>query len=292
MKQTSTLPWKAFAFEALGLGIFMISASVFVALFEHPYFHLQSLIPNPIWRRMCIALAMGITAILIIYSKWGKYSGAHINPAVTLANVQLNRISWRDALGYIIAQLTGATLSMWLLKVIFPQTVADPSVNYVLTQPGAFGIGVALLAEFLLAFILFFTVLLVSNSKWATYTGYVAGLLVFLFISVEAPLSGMSINPARSFGPALVSGNWHAYWIYLVAPTAGMQLAAYAFRSWYFYRNGECKTMACFMSGNKSTNATYHVYSWFQKKENGDIVQMNNSSPRTTNHLRVIKSTT
>lgn len=292
MKPMSTLPWKAFAFEALGLGLFLISATFFVALFEYPYFHLQTLIPHPMWRRMCIALAMGGTAILIIYSKWGKYSGAHINPAVTLANVQLNRIAWRDALGYIIAQLAGATLSMLLLRLIFPQVVAHPSVNYVLTQPGNLGIGVALLAELSLSFILFFTVLLVSNSSFAKYTGYVAGLMVFVFISVEAPLSGMSINPARSFGPALVSGNWHAYWIYILAPLAGMQLAAYAFRSWYFNRHGECRSMNCFMSGNQSTNATYHVYKWFQKKENGEVIPFNNSSPKTRNYLRVIKPTT
>jgi aquaporin Z len=277
MNSGSIINWKSYFIEAWSLGMFMISATLFVVLFEHPAFHINTIISNGSVRRMCIGIAMGITAILLIYSKWGKHSGAHMNPAVTLANYFLNRISLTDTIGYMLAQIFGATIAMLILNFFFHHYLSAPSVNYIVTMPGKDGIGVALLAEFILSFIIFITVLIVSNSKLAAYTGYIAGLLVFIFISIEAPLSGMSINPARSFGPAFVSGNWNVFWIYIVAPILGMQLAAFVFRSWYFNKKGECKSFHCFMSGNKHTNSTYHVFQWRQKNENGKVVKMYNT---------------
>jgi aquaporin Z len=274
MNSARIINWKSYFIEAWALGMFMISASLFVVLFEHPAFHINTIISNGSVRRMCIGAAMGITAILLIYSKWGKHSGAHMNPAVTLANYFLNRISFIDTIGYVLAQLVGASVAMLLLKFFIPQFLASPSVNYIITLPGKKGIVVAALAEFILAFIMFMMVLMVSNSKLAKYTGAFAGLLVFIFISVEAPLSGMSINPARSFGSAFASGNWNYFWIYVIAPIFGMLLAAYLFRSWYFITKGECKTMDCFMSGSKHTNSTYHVFTWWKKNENGKIVRV------------------
>jgi aquaporin Z len=277
MNSARIINWKSYFIEAWALGMFMISASLFVIIFEHPAFHINTIISDGSIRRMCIGAAMGITAILLIYSKWGKHSGAHMNPAVTLANYFLNRISLTDTIGYILAQIFGATMAMLLLKYFFPNYLSHPSVNYIVTQPGNSGIAIAAVAEFLMSFIIFLVVMIVSNSRFMKHTGWFAGALVFIFISVEAPLSGMSINPARSFGPAFVSGNWNAFWIYIIAPIVGMQFAAYIFRSWYFIKKGECKSFHCFMSGNKHSNSTYHVFQWRQKNQNGKVVKMYNA---------------
>jgi aquaporin Z len=282
MQPAIKINWKSYFIEAWALGMFMISASSFVILFEHPVFHINTLIPSAIVRRMCIGAAMGITAILLIYSKWGKQSGAHMNPAVTLANYRLKRISFNDAAGYIFFQVIGASAAMLLLKFFFQSYLAHPSVNYIVTQPGKPGILVAAMAEFLMSFLIFLTVMIVSNSRFMKYTGWFAGALVFIFISLEAPLSGMSINPARTFGSAIAAGSWGSFWLYLIWPIAGMQLAAFLFRNFYFSKFGQCKTMRCFMSGKQFSNTVYHVYSWSQKNENGDTVKIYSSKKENT----------
>lgn len=274
MKATGAINWKSYFIEAWALGMFMISASFFVVLFEHPAFHLNILIPSATIRRLWIGAAMGITAILLIYSKWGKHSGAHMNPAVTLANYFLDRISLRDAAGYIVFQVLGASVAMLLLKYFFQNYLDHPSVNYIVTQPGKPGVMVAAVAEFIMSFCMFLMVMIISNSRFMKYTGYFAGALVFIFISVEAPLSGMSINPARSLGSAVAAGNWGFFWLYIVAPVAGMQLSAFLYRNFYFNLFGQCKTMKCFMSGQQFSNKVYQVNSWSQKNENGDTVKV------------------
>jgi aquaporin Z len=270
----SLISWKSYLIEAWALGMFMISATFFVVLFEHPAFYLNILIPSSTIRRMCIGFAMGITAILLIYSKWGKYSGAHMNPAVTLANYRLKRISLTDAVGYIFFQLAGASFAMVLLRSYFQMYLVYPSVNYIVTQPGKTGVAAAAIAEFLISFTMFLSVMILSNSRYAKYTGYFAGVLLFIFISVEAPLSGMSINPARSFASAIVAGSWDSFWLYIVAPVAGMQFSAYLYRKFYFSIHGQCRTMKCFMSGQQFNNSVYHVYSWSRKNESGETVRM------------------
>jgi aquaporin Z len=263
---------KSYLIEAWALGMFMISASSFVILFEHPAFHINTSIPSPMVRRMCIGAAMGITAILLIYSKWGKQSGTHMNPAVTLANYRLKRISLNDAAGYILFQLIGASAAMLLLKYFFQDYLSHPLVNYIVTKPGKPGIAVAAIAEFIMSFSMFLMVMIISNSRFMKYTGYFAGLLVFIFISFEAPLSGMSINPARSFGSAIAAGRWGSFWLYIISPIAGMQFAAFLFRNFYFSIFGQCKTMKCFMSGQQFSNKVYHVYSWSEKNKRGETV--------------------
>lgn len=97
------------------------------------------------------------------------------------------------------------------------------------TAPGSAGVGVALLAEFALTFVLMLVVLAVNNSRFTRWTGLVVGAMVAVYITVEAPLSGMSMNPARSFASAAVSGLWDHLWVYLVAPPLGMLSAAQVF---------------------------------------------------------------
>jgi aquaporin Z len=173
---------------------------------------------------------MGLTAIAIIYSPLGKRSGAHINPAVTLTFFRLGKIEPWDAFFYVLAQFAGGTGGVLIASLILGPAIADPAVNYVTTAPGAAGHGAAFVAELIISFILMSVVLVSSNARrLERLTGLFAGALVATYISVEAPISGMSMNPARTFSSALPAQMWTALWIYFTAPPLGMLLAAEAY---------------------------------------------------------------
>jgi aquaporin Z len=170
---------------------------------------------------------MGLTAIMLTYSPWGKQSGAHYNPSVTLTFLRLGKVAMGDAVFYVIAQFVGGTVGVLVAALAFRTVVAHPSVHYVVTAPGMPGAGVAFLAELAIAFLLMSVILRVSNTpKLARCTGLFAGALVAAYITVEAPLSGMSMNPARTFGSAFAARDWTALWVYFTAPLMGMFLAA------------------------------------------------------------------
>jgi aquaporin Z len=174
---------------------------------------------------------MGVTAVGIIYSPWGRQSGAHINPAVTLTFFRLGKIAKWDALFYVLAQFTGGTLGVLLVLLLFGDHFALPPVAYVGTVPGPAGPWIAFGAEFMISLVLMLTVLLFMNGKrMARYTGLAAGVLVAVFITVEAPLSGMSMNPARTFASAAPAGHWESAWIYFTAPFFGMLLGVELYR--------------------------------------------------------------
>lgn len=219
--------WPEYFMEAAGLGIFMVSASVFTILLYHPASPLPQIIPDGFFRRGLMGLAMGGTAVAIIYSQWGKRSGAHLNPAVTLTFVRLGKVAAWDGLFYVIAQFVGGVGGIAVISVIAGKLLADPAVNYVATLPGSGGRTIALLGEVVISFILMTVVLVVSNTrKLARFTGLFAGACVAAFITFEAPISGMSMNPARSFGSAVLPHLWESLWIYFIAPPTGMLLAA------------------------------------------------------------------
>ena len=213
--------------EAAGLGIFMISAAGVTTILEYPKSPLHDFLPDPVLRRVLIGITMGLTAIGIIYSPWGKQSGAHLNPAVTLTFYRLGKIEGIDALCYALAQLAGGLIGLVVASFTIGMAIEHPSVNYVVTVPGNAGPGIAFVAEVFISFGLMLTVLLVSNHRrLAPFTGLIAGCLVAAYIGLEAPFSGMSMNPARTFASALPAGIWTAFWIYLTAPPFGMLLAA------------------------------------------------------------------
>jgi aquaporin Z len=219
--------WPEYLMEAAGLGIFVVSACVFATLLEYPGSPARQAIAEPSVRRFLMGIAMGVTAIGIIYSPWGKQSGAHLNPGVTLTFFRLGKIAPWDALFYVMAQFVGGLAGVLLAVAVLGQKVVDPAVNYVATVPGAWGAGAAFLAEVLISFGLMATVLIVSNTdRLARLTGLFAGALVATYITLEAPISGMSMNPARTFGSALPGQVWTALWIYFTAPPLGMLLAA------------------------------------------------------------------
>ena len=213
--------------EGAELALFMLSACVVVALLGHPASPLSASLPHATLRRVLTGVAMGLTAIAIVYSPWGKRSGAHFNPSVTLTFWRLGRVAGWDAFFYIAAHFAGATAGVVIAAALLGDAIAHPAVRYVATQPGAAGEGAAFLAEILISFGLMTVVLSMSSrAHLARYTGCACGLVVAAYISIEAPVSGMSMNPARSFAPALVGQMWDALWIYFAAPPIGMLLAA------------------------------------------------------------------
>ncbi|HEX6433103.1 MAG TPA: aquaporin [Gemmatimonadales bacterium] len=219
--------WPEYVIEAALLGTFMLAACLFSVLLFHPDGPIARTIPDPSVRRVLMGLAMGSTAVALNYSRWGMRSGAHYNPAVTLTFARLGKIAPGDALGYVTAQFAGAVIGVFLAALIVKEMLAHWEVHFAVTRPGIGGAPIAFVAEVVISGILMLVVLTSSNrEKLARYTGLFAGLLVATFITVEAPLSGMSMNPARTVGSGFWAGDWTALWIYLTAPPLGMLAAA------------------------------------------------------------------
>lgn len=209
--------------EGVLLGLFMVSACTVGVLLDHPTSPIAKSIMSPMARRILGGHAMGLTAVALIYSPWGRRSGANMNPATTLCFLRLGRISPSDAAGYIIAQFGGAVAGVAVAAAALGSLVRHPAVNFVATRPGPAGPVVAWAAEFAIGFIMMSTVLTVNRlGPFARYTGLAAGALVALCITFEAPLSGMSLNPARTFGSAVWARVWDGLWVYFTAPSAGM----------------------------------------------------------------------
>ena len=213
--------------EAAELSVFMISAGLVTSLIAHPSSPIYQFLPNPLVRRLITGVLMGTTAIAIVNSPWGRQSGAHMNPALTLTFMRLGKVAPIDAAFYVASQFAGAVVGITIAAALIGPVLGSPEVRYVSTTPGLLGRGAAFAAELTISFLLMLTVLTSSNvAKLAKYTPWLVGLLIATYITVEAPLSGMSMNPARTFGPAFFGRIWDALWIYFVAPPLGMLLAA------------------------------------------------------------------
>lgn len=254
--------WRIYLIEAWALGMFMVSACLFVIIIEHPDLPVRNMIESALVRRLIMGLAMGVTAVLLIYSGWGKRSGAHMNPAVTITFLNLNRICREDAFWYIVFQFIGGFLGVAVFKWVLFNYISFPSVNYVVTIPGSQGIWAALIIEFLMSIMLITVVLVSSNyPKIARFTGYFVGVLLIIYITFGAPVSGMSINPARTVASAINSREWNGWWIYFAGPLLGMLAGGYLYRAWYRKENnGDCTTMSMHLSGYKHDCATYDVF--------------------------------
>lgn len=225
--------WPEYLIEAWALGTFMLSAATFGVLLEWPHSPVHAAVPDADVRRALAGLAMGATAIALIHSPWGKRSGAHMNPAVTLAFALLGRVRGTDAVGYVVAQFAGGLAGVLLAAAIFGEAFTTAPVAYVQTLPaaGAHGVATALVAETLISFGLLAAVLHLSGRpSTAPFAGYAAGALVALYITFEAPVSGMSMNPARTVASAWPAGQYDSLWLYFVGPCAGMALAAAAWQ--------------------------------------------------------------
>jgi aquaporin Z len=219
--------WREYGIEAALLAAFMMSAVGVTALVEYPASPVRQALSSAIVRRSLTGIAMGLTAAAIIYSPWGRRSGAHINPAITLTYLRLRKMTPRDAAFYVAAQFLGAIGGLTAAAALLPGVAGSRQVNYVATVPGSSGVAAAFVAEAAISFGMASMILTVSNSRrLSRFTGVLAACLVALYISVESPISGMSMNPARSFAPAIAAGSVCTWWLYVVAPVTGMLTAA------------------------------------------------------------------
>jgi len=222
--------WPEYLMEAAELAIFMVSATAFTILLYHPSSPVVRAIPLEFARRILIGLAMGLTLVALVYSPWGKRSGAHMNPAFTLTFWRLGKVAPWDAGLYSLSQFIGGVGGVFLVAMVAPSFLSHPSVNYAVTAPGPSGAWAAFVAECGISFVLVLVVLIFTNhSSWGRFTGLVAGACVALFIVFESPLSGMSMNPARTLGSAILPRLWQSLWVYFTAPPLGMLLAAEAY---------------------------------------------------------------
>jgi aquaporin Z len=209
--------------EAIGLGIFMFSAGFFDGLLEYPGLPFRHQLDSALLRRSLVGLSMGLTGLYIFTSRFGRQSGAYINPAITVIRYFLKDINRKDGVFYILFQCIGGSVGMYLVVLLFPRWMTYPDVNYIVTVPGKAGVAMAFAMEFLISFILIVVVLLMEHRvSLEKYTPWVVSCLIALFITVEAPFSGMSMNPARTFSSAIVAGQWRDFWLYCVAPLTGM----------------------------------------------------------------------
>ena len=216
--------------EAAEVALYLFLTCVFASLLADPASLLRQVVSSAATLRVLMGLAVGATVFAILMSPWGKQSGGHFNPALTLAFYRLGKLRSQDALFYVLAQFSGAIGGVCLVRYLLPGTVGRHAIRYAVTEPGVRGSAVAFLSELTISFILMSTVLVASNhEKLGPFTPYLVGLLYATFIILEAPFSGMSMNPARSFAPALHSNYWRELWLYFTAPTLGMLVAAEVF---------------------------------------------------------------
>jgi aquaporin NIP len=173
-----------------------------------------------------VALAFGLVILVMVYAT-GHLSGAHINPAVTLAFTLTRHFPARDAVAYIAAQLAGAVSGALLLYAVW----TDRPAGLGITQP-AVGSGSALIYEIVMTAFLMFVIMAVATDTRAV--GAAAAIAIGATVGLDAlfggPVTGASMNPARSFGPALVTGRWDDLWVYVAGPIAGAAAGALAYQ--------------------------------------------------------------
>jgi aquaporin Z len=219
--------WPLYIYEAIELALFMISACAFTLVLFDPSSPVFRWFPSAFVRRIIMAIAMGFTAVLIIHSPMGKRSGAHFNPVITLTYLRLGKIGLCDAVFYVVFQFIGGICGVAIAAAVLGNSLSRPAVEYAVTVPGRYGIVAAFFAELFMAIVLMAVVLLLSNTaRLAIYVSYSVGILIAFYTFFFAPISGFSINPARTTGSALFAGVWTAGWLYFVAPLLGMFSAA------------------------------------------------------------------
>jgi aquaporin Z len=224
------LHWFEYGAELFGTA-FLVFAGVSVVVFVFGTGSpLAQILPDTSTRRLIAGLLFAGCGALVAISPLGKLSGGHINPVVSLAFWAQGKMHHFDLGGYTLGQLLGAILGSLLLVLVWRGHAA--SVGYGTTVPGAaYPLWIVFLAEVGMTFLLVFSIFVfVSSHRLMRWTPLMVWILVAVMVWLEAPISGTSLNPARSFGPALVSWIWSYHWLYWVAPIIGALLAVGAFR--------------------------------------------------------------
>ena len=224
------LHWPEYGAELAGTA-FLLFAGLSAVVFDFGTGSpLATVLPDRSPRLLITGLLFGGSGALVALSPLGKLSGAHINPAVSLAFWAQGKMHRVDLVGYIVSQFLGAVLGTLLLVLVWQGRAV--SVGDGRTVPGAgYPLWVVFLVELSLTCLLVLTIFLfVSSHRLMRWTPFMVWILVAVMVWLEAPISGTSLNSARSFGPALISWFWQDQWLYWVAPPLGALLAVAIFR--------------------------------------------------------------
>ncbi|KAL3820221.1 hypothetical protein ACJIZ3_006126 [Penstemon smallii] len=172
-----------------------------------------------------ISIVWGLVVMVMVYSV-GHISGAHFNPAVTIAFATCKRFPWKQVPAYLFAQVLGSTLASGTLRLLF----AGRHDHFAGTLPTGSEVQ-SLVVEFIITFYLMFVIsgVATDNRAIGELAGLAVGATVLLNVMFAGPISGASMNPARSLGPAIVSSNYRSIWIYLLGPTAGAISGAWVY---------------------------------------------------------------
>jgi len=224
-----SFPWMLYGAELLGTALLVaVGLSIVILNFGQDSPMVQ-IIPSAGWRRLVTGFLFGMTGCLITLSPLGRESGAHINPAVTLAFWLMGKLSARHAVGYVVSQMIGAALGA---VPLLAWGAMGSSIAFGATLPGAaYGAGGALLGETVTTFALIVGLFyFLQHRHLRAFTPALFPFLYAVMVFAEANISGTSTNPARSFGPALISGDWQAWWGYWLGPLLGTLLGIAACR--------------------------------------------------------------
>ncbi|MGE5814971.1 MAG: MIP/aquaporin family protein [Acidobacteriota bacterium] len=214
------MPWPVLLSELIGTALLvLIGLSLVVGMFGEGS-PVPGVLPDEGSRRLITGFLFGTTGALIALSPVGKRSGAHINPIVTLAFRLMGKMDFPTTFGYVLAQLTGAVLGS--LPLLLWGSMGS-SVAYGATLPGAgYETGMVLLGEVITTFAMVTGLcLFLGFRQMRPFTPAMFPPLYALMVYAESPISGTSTNPARSLGPAVISGQWEGWWIYWVGPSVG-----------------------------------------------------------------------
>jgi aquaporin Z len=226
--QTLRRHWLEYLIEALFLALFVLSAGVVAMLREDPL--LRDALPSPQARAALAGLAMGLVAVAMIYSPWGRRSGTHLNPAMTLAFWRLRKVGHWDLLFYAVAQFAGGVLGIAAVRAwLAPAFAAAGTIP--LPHGDLAGLALAFALELVLSAAAMLVILLtINHAALYRWTGVVVGVIVALVATWQPPLSAFGVNPARTVVVSLADGRWDAAALGLLAPVLGMLLAVDAYR--------------------------------------------------------------
>ena len=226
-QRSTPFPWRIFWSELIGTALLVLVGLSLVILMFGSGTPMATLIPSEGSRRLITGFFFGTTGALIALSPVGKVSGAHINPVVTLAFRLMGKLDALTTLGYIVAQLFGAVIGS--LPLLWWGAMGE-SVAFGATLPGAgFTLPMVFLGEVVTTFaMLTLLAVFLGIRMIRPYTPALFPPLYAIMVWAESPISGTSTNPARSLGPAVISGQWQDWWIYWIGPMAGMLVAVIA----------------------------------------------------------------
>jgi aquaporin Z len=227
LAEAFTAHWRFYLMEGVELGALMLSTCCFGTLLYSTDSPLSHLDLSRTLRSIVMGVAIATTTFLIIRSPFGRRSGAHFNPAITLTYFWLGRVHRWDAASYAMAQFVGGTTGVLAARWILGMSLSAPPVSYVVTVPGRHGIPAAFVGEYLLSVLLMGMVLYASNHRlFVRFTPLLVASLTVFYYTLSTSISGFSVNPARSFSSALFAWVWYGVWIYFLAPSIGMLTSA------------------------------------------------------------------